>query len=459
MTKQKLTIIILAAGKGKRMSSGVPKVLHTLAGIPLLEHVINTAKNLKPDHIYVVYGNGGQEVRERILGHDIEWIQQKEALGTGHAVMQVLPHLQAEQQVLILYGDVPLISATTLRALIKNKNPHGLGILVTEFDNPTGFGRIIRDESKNILSIVEEKDTTSDQKKIKEINTGIMFVSAQHLKKWLPKLSNHGNAQSEYYLTDVVAMAVGDGVSVHGSLADCPEEVRGVNNLVELAHLEHFYQRKKAHELLMQGIRIMDSDRFDLRGNLIAGQDTLIDINVVIEGNVTIGERCTIGPNVVLRNVTLGDDVTIEPNCVIEDAIIAKECTIGPFARIRPGTKLDEKVRVGNFVEVKNTQMGKHSKANHLSYLGDTQIGEDVNIGAGVITVNYDGANKHQTIIEDYAFIGCDSQLIAPVVIGKNATIGAGSTITQDAPKDELTIARSKQQTISGWQRPKKKTK
>ncbi len=451
-----LSIVILAAGKGKRMRSTLPKVLHHLAGISLLERVVRTAQSLNPSNVFVVYGNGGERVRRDMAHLDVTWVEQKEALGTGHALLQVLPFLKDDTQVLILYGDVPLISKDTLEKLLKNTPKNALGLIVAEFPDPTGFGRIVRNETGNIIGIIEHKDANEQQLKIREINTGIMTAPAHHLKSWLPQLSNRNN-QNEYYLTDIVGMAVEDGYFVGGVLVDRIEEVRGVNNLHELANLERAYQWQKAYELMMQGVTMMDPHRFDLRGELITGKDVCIDVNVIIEGKVTIGSDCTIGANTILRNVQIGNNVKIEPNSIIENSVIGDNCVIGPFARFRAGNHLGENVRIGNFVEVKNSQIAAGSKAAHLSYLGDAVIGENVNIGCGTITVNYDGASKHQTIIEDNAFVGCDSQLVAPVTIGKNAYIGAGSTITSDAPANQLTIARSKQRSIEGW-KPKSKS-
>lgn len=453
-----LSIIILAAGKGKRMRTDLPKVLHMLAGSTLLERVVQTAESLNPQTIYVVYGNGGHRVRSEMAHLNVEWVEQTHALGTGHAVLQALPHIQPDDQILILYGDVPLISKNTLQSLLENTPSNTLGLIVTELDNPTGFGRIIRHETGHITAIVEQKDATPEQTNIREINTGIMTTSGARLQTWLPQLQSH-NAQNEYYLTDIVAMAVADGCSVSAILANSCEEVRGINNLVELAQLERIFQYQKAQALMYQGVTLLDPHRLDVRGDLTVADNVVIDINVIFEGTVSIGACSNIGPNTILRDVKVGANVRIESNCVIEGAILDDDCTIGPFARIRPGTRIGRHARVGNFVEIKNTQLGEGSKAPHLSYLGDAVIGCNVNMGAGTVTVNYDGTNKHQTIIEDGAFIGCDSQLIAPVKIGEGAYIAAGSTITVNAPPHQLTIARAKQRSIEGWKRKKKETK
>lgn len=445
-----LSVVVLAAGKGTRMRTGLPKVLHTLAGVTLLERVVQTAQSLNPNKIYVVYGNGGERVRHEMAHLNVHWVEQQEALGTGHAVKQVLPYLQSEEQVLVLYGDVPLITQETLQLLLTSTSKNALGIVIAELQDPTGFGRIVRNEMGNIVKIVEHKDANPLQQTIKEVNTGILTTSAQRLRDWLPRLQPH-NAQNEYYLTDTVALAVTDGISVGGVLARQIEEISGVNNLPELSRLERFYQYQKANELMRSGVTIIDPHRFDARGELTIAADVVIDINVILEGQVSIGSNTQIGANSFLRHVTVGENVTILPNCVIEESILEEGCVIGPFARIRPGTCVGRYAKIGNFVEMKNTQMGEGSKVPHLSYVGDTKMGKQVNLGAGTITVNYDGANKHQTIIEDGAFVGCDSQLIAPVTIGAGAYIGAGSTITAYAPSGQLTLSRAKQTTIPGW--------
>lgn len=452
-----LSIVILAAGKGKRMASDIPKILHPLGGIPLLERVVNTAQALKADSIHVVYGNGGSAVHDELDYLPVHWVKQEEQLGTGHAVLQVLPHCKDDDQVLVLYGDVPLISLKTLRHLLESTPRSDLGLVVAKLENPTGLGRIIRNEMGNIVGIVEHKDATLAQLKICEINTGIMTATAQHLKNWLPQLKN-SNCQKEYYLTDIVALAAADGHPVGGIMTRCSEEVKGVNDRWELVNLERHFQRTMAKKLALAGATIIDPNRFDMRGdNVHVAHDVTIDVNVVLEGKIRIGKNSTIGPHVILKNVTIGDNVEILSHTVIEDATIANNCTIGPFARIRPGTALQDGVKIGNFVETKKTKIGQGSKANHLAYLGDTTIGCHVNIGAGTITCNYDGANKWQTTIKDYAFIGSNTALVAPVVIAEGATIGAGSTITQNAPANQLTIGRARQHTVNNWRQSDKK--
>lgn len=450
-----LSVVILAAGNGKRMHSALPKVLHPLGGIPLLHHVVKTAQALTPDAIYVVYGNGGDQVKSTLKDLPVNWIEQQEQKGTGHALMQVVPHIANEQRILVLYGDVPLITTTTLQQLLELTPSEQLGLLVAKFDNPNGFGRIIRNDNNQVIAIVEHKDANEEQRHINEINTGILTASAGHFKKWLPQLKNN-NAQSEYYLTDIVSLAVQEKVAVNSTTAPCNKEVSGINDRKELMILERHYQLQKAQELLLRGVTIVDPLRFDCRGVATVSADVEIDINVILEGNVSIAQGSHIGPNTILKNVQVGKNVTIKSNCVIEDAIIGDHCIIGPFARIRPNTVLAANAHVGNFVELKNSQIGSNSKVNHLTYLGDCTVGQDVNVGAGTITCNYDGQVKMPTVIEDEAFIGSGTQLVAPVTIGERAYIGAGSTITKDAPAGELTLARTKQVTLKGW---KKKAK
>lgn len=444
-----MDVVILAAGQGTRMKSSLPKVLHKLAGKPMLEHVINTARQLNPTKIVVVCGNGSDKVKEYFSDQPITWVEQSEQLGTGHAVQQALPYLSDESDVIVLYGDVPLIQISTLEKM----NGADLTLLTSHFEDSHGFGRIIRDTENNVLSIVEQKDASEEQKNIKEINSGIMATKVVLLKEWLPKLQNK-NAQKEFYLTDIVAMAVSEAKTVASVLAPSGE-VKGVNDRRELSQLERLLQLWTAEKLLRQGVSIIDPSRFDCRGDLNVDRDVTIDINVVFEGDVTIGRNTLIGPNCVIKNSVIGENVEIKANSVIEGAVIESSAVIGPFARLRPGTKISKGARVGNFVEIKNTVLGEGSKASHLSYLGDATIGTNVNIGAGTITCNYDGRNKHHTTIEDNAFIGSNTELVAPVTIGAGATIGAGSTISKDAPAAKLTLARTVQKTIDGWVRAK----
>ncbi|MDO8953744.1 MAG: bifunctional UDP-N-acetylglucosamine diphosphorylase/glucosamine-1-phosphate N-acetyltransferase GlmU [Gammaproteobacteria bacterium] len=453
-----LSIIILAGGSGTRMSSNLPKVLHKLAGKTLLDHVIDSAEAL-PDvtEVFVVYGHLGEMVLASMQHRqDVTWVEQKERLGTGHAVQQVLLLLNPANQVLILYGDVPLISSNTLANFIAATGKTQLGLLTAELPDPFGLGRILRDDHQQVLGIIEEKDASALEKQIKEINTGIYCVPAEFLLKWLPNLTNI-NAQKEYYLTDIVKMARDDKVSINVSKPKQIEEIYGANTRIELAKLERIYQFWQAQELMLQGVTLYDPARVDIRGTVVPARDCIIDVNVIFEGHVVLSENCIIGPNVVLKNVRLGKGVEIRANSVLEDCTVEQNAIVGPFARIRPGTILKEGCHIGNFVEVKKSTIGKGSKANHLSYIGDSIVGERVNIGAGVITCNYDGINKHQTIIEDDVFVGSDVQLIAPVTIAKGATIGAGSTITRDAPEAKLTLSRAKQMTVEGWVRPIKK--
>lgn len=451
-----LSIIILAAGQGKRMRTNTPKVLHPIAGTPMLERVINTALELKPNKIYVVYGNGGDRVKNSMQHLPVNWIHQEKQLGTGHAVLQALPNIN-DEQILVLYADVPLITRDTLQQLLTETANNSIGVLVANRTEPKGYGRVIRNKKGHLTAIIEDKDTNAKQKKITEINTGILVAQTKLVKKWLPKVKNN-NVQGEYYLPDIIPLAVKDKKKVIGVMANSVEETQGVNDRSELANLERYYQLQTARQLMLQGVTIVDPQRFDLRGELTVEHDVTFDINIVIEGKVSIGMGSKIGPNTVLRNVVIGKNVEILPNCVIEDAKISDQCKIGPFARLRPGTELAENAHVGNFVELKKTRLGVNSKANHLSYLGDAVIGKDVNVGAGVITCNYDGAGKYQTTILDGAFIGSDTQLVAPVTIGEKAYIGSGSTITRDTPAGKLTLSRVKQVTIENWKPPTKKS-
>ena len=452
-----LAVVILAAGKGTRMKSSMPKVLHPLAHKPLVQHVIDTARSLDPSQIVVVYGHGGDQVREVVIDADLSWAEQAEQLGTGHAVQQAMPHIKEADRVLVLYGDVPLTSAETLRELLDQAG-NGMGLLTINLDDPSGYGRIVRDDKGAVERIVEQKDANADELAIQEVNTGIMVFPGEKLSGWLNGLSNN-NAQGEYYLTDLLAMAVSDGVSIAVTQPEHQFEADGVNNKLQLAELERAYQRLQADCLMTDGVLLRDPNRFDLRGSLTHGTDCEIDINVIIEGNVTLGNNVKIGANVVLRNVSIGDNTVVVENCIFDDATVGADCTIGPFSRLRPGADLTGGAHIGNFVEIKNSVVGLGSKVNHLTYIGDSQIGAGVNIGAGTITCNYDGANKHTTVIGDNAFIGSNSALVAPVTIGKGATIGAGSVIRKDTPDDKLTLSGGKQVTIENWERPKKQSK
>ena len=452
----KLHVIILAAGKGTRMKSALPKVLAPLAGKPLLAHVVQTAKELNAASINVVIGHGAEHVRTAFANENINWCEQKEQKGTGHAVKQGLPDLPDEDVALILYGDVPLITAASLQNLLQELDSHQLAILTAIFDNPTGYGRILRNENNHVTSIVEQKDATPDQQAIQEINTGILAGNVGKLKQWLNSL-NTNNAQGEEYLTDVVAIANEAGETIVATQPHSNDETNGINSKVELASIERRYQQLAAQQYLEQGLTIIDPTRFDVRGEFDFGQDCLVDINTIINGKVSLGSNVTIHANCVLTDCVIGDDTVIHPNTVLENCRIGNNANIGPFARIRPGTVLANDTRIGNFVELKNTQLATGSKVNHLSYVGDSQVGQNTNIGAGVITCNYDGANKHQTIIGDNAFIGSNAQLVAPVTVNDGATIAAGSTITQTVPEDNLAVARSKQKNLAGWNRPKKK--
>jgi bifunctional UDP-N-acetylglucosamine pyrophosphorylase/glucosamine-1-phosphate N-acetyltransferase len=451
-----LSVIILAAGAGTRMRSQKPKVLHRLAGTPMVEHVYNTSRELGAAHIHVVYGHGGDQLKQTCKHFDVQWALQAEQLGTAHAVEQASVNVADDDIALILYGDVPLISADTLKQLIDNVKADDIALLTVVLDDPTGYGRIVRDNDDNVIAIVEHKDASDDVKKIAEVNTGIMAMRAGYLNACIRKIEND-NAQGEYYLTDVIALAVNDGNHVHATHAMNRYEVEGVNDRKQLARLERVHQRNIADQLLADGVMLADPGRIDIRGKLVAGSDSFIDINCVFEGDVHIGSNVTIGAGCVISDSRIGDDVVIKPYSVIEDAVMEPGSDAGPFARLRPGAVLKQNSHVGNFVEVKNTVIGDGSKVGHLSYLGDSEIGRDVNIGAGTITCNYDGANKHKTVIKDGAFIGSDTQLVAPVTVGKDATIGAGSTITRDTEDGKLTLSRSSQKSVEGWLRPTKK--
>ncbi|VVC74791.1 Bifunctional protein GlmU [Aquicella siphonis] len=449
-----IQVVILAAGQGKRMHSSLPKVMHALAGKPLLKHVIDTALAVAPGKKpVIVYGHQGQILRDQLGEQDASWVEQKEQLGTGHALLQAMPAVKDQDRVLVLYGDVPLISVNTLNKLIAATPAQGLGMITARLPDPAGYGRILRDAHNQIVGIVEEKDATETERAITEINPGIYLLQGSHLKKWLPRLGNT-NAQGEYYLTDVITLAVNESIPVQAVQPAKTEEILGVNDRIQLARLERFYQREAAENLMRQGVTLLDPERVDIRGEVRIGRDVVIDVNVILEGRVVIGDRCLIGAHTILRDTTLGENVEIRPHSLIDGAQIADECVIGPFARVRPGTQLGGKVHIGNFVEVKKSRIAEGTKINHLSYIGDSKIGRQVNIGAGTITCNYDGVNKHRTIIGDNAFIGSCTQLVAPVTVGARATIGAGSTIIHDAPPDKLTLSRAPQQTIDHWQRP-----
>ena len=450
-----LAVIILAAGKGTRMRSALPKVLHPLAGKPLVQHVIDTARRLRPKELIVVAGHGADRLRAAVTDPDVQWVIQQEQLGTGHAVQVAMPAVTAEN-VLILYGDVPLISARTLETLTAAVRPGQMVLLSVELSNPAGYGRIVRADDGSVQRIVEQKDASAEELAIREGNTGILCANRNDLANYLTKLKKD-NAQGEYYLTDCIEACVQAGGTVHGMVAANEAEVSGINNKRQLNELERVYQRQAADRLMEQGVTLADRERFDLRGEIESvGMDVFIDVNCIFEGRVTIGDNVTIGPNCQIVDSTIGDNVTILANCVIENATIGADCNIGPFARLRPDTELKQGAKVGNFVETKKAVVGKGSKVNHLSYVGDAIVGERVNIGAGTITCNYDGANKHLTEIGDDAFIGSNTALVAPVKINDGATIGAGSTITREAPRDTLTLTRAKQINITGWKRPVK---
>jgi bifunctional UDP-N-acetylglucosamine pyrophosphorylase/glucosamine-1-phosphate N-acetyltransferase len=452
----KLRVVILAAGKGTRMRSDLPKVLHKVANKPMVEHVIDTARSLKPEAINLIYGHGGEQLQNTIQGEDLTWVEQREQLGTGHAVQQVIPYLKDDEKVVILYGDVPLLTESTLIKLLTATQTTELGLLTMTLDDPNGYGRIVRNTDKQVTGIVEQKDANAEQLAIQEVNTGIMIADGAKLKAWLENLSND-NAQKEYYLTDIVAMAAEQGVTIATAQPDATYEVEGANNRQQLAQLERAFQRRQADELMTQGVTLIDPARFDCRGKLTVGNDVTFDINVVIEGDVTIGNNVTVEPNCVIKDAIIGDNTVIRANSHIEGATVAKNCKVGPFARLRPGAELADEAQVGNFVEMKKSRLGKGSKASHLTYLGDAQVGEYANIGAGTITCNYDGVNKFLTEIGNGAFIGSNSSLVAPVKIGNNATVGAGSVVTREVADEELAVARGKQRNISGWQRPQKK--
>lgn len=451
--------VILAAGQGSRMRSQKPKILHRIAGKPLLQHVYDMSMQLPDNAISIVYGHAGEQVLRELQHIQAEWVEQKPQLGTGHAVQQVAGTIQDQDCVLILYGDVPLLKRQTVEKLLADVGPNALALLTLVLDDPQGYGRIIRDQAGQVIKIVEQKDASDSEQCVNEVNSGILAVSGEALKQWLKRLQNN-NEQQEYYLTDIIEMAVQDGYCIKTTHPANNDEVLGVNNRIQLSYLERVYQREQAETLMAQGVTLADPLRFDIRGELEQlGSDIEIDVNVILEGNNSIGNQVKIGPNTVIKNSVIGDQVEILANCVIENAAIGNHSRIGPYARLRPETELASNVHVGNFVEIKKTRVDKGSKINHLSYIGDTSVGSRVNIGAGTITCNYDGANKFKTVIKDGAFIGSDTQLVAPVTVGKNATIGAGSTITRDTPDEQLTLSRMQQVSKPGWQRPVKKEK
>jgi bifunctional UDP-N-acetylglucosamine pyrophosphorylase/glucosamine-1-phosphate N-acetyltransferase len=449
-----LNIVILAAGKGTRMYSDKPKVLHALAGKPLVQHVLYCASVLKPKQICVVYGHGGEAVPLAMQQYPAKFVAQEPQLGTGHAVQQAMPHLSDEGSTLVLYGDVPLIQHSTLHQMLQAGE--GLVLLTVNLSNPTGYGRIVRDTQGDVQSIVEEKDATPEQCEIHEVNTGILLAPTKLLRGWLAKLQNN-NAQREYYLTDIVSMAVQQGVAIHTIQPSHEWEIHGINSKSQLMVLERTWQLVEASRLLVQGVTLADAARVDVRGKLSCGRDVEIDVGCIFEGEVNLGDNVRVGAYSMIRDSSISAGTIIAPYSHIDSSVVGTDCHIGPYSRLRPGTKLQNEVHIGNFVEVKNSEIAANSKANHLSYIGDSTIGSRVNIGAGTITCNYDGANKHRTIIEDDVFIGSDTQLVAPVTVGKGATIGAGSTITEDAPADKLTLGRGRQVTVAGWKRPTKK--
>lgn len=450
-----MQVVILAAGQGKRMRSVLPKVLQPIAGRPMLSHVLDTARSLGSEKVCVVYGHGGETVRDALDAPDLAWALQSPQLGTGHAVQQALPHLDDGHMALVLYGDVPLIGEATLARLVEAAGNDRLGLLTVELDDPTGYGRIIRDAAGEVQRIVEHKDASDAERAVREVNTGILVAPVARLRAWLGRLRND-NAQQEYYLTDIIGMAVEDGVPVVATQPGHVAETLGVNNKQQLAELERMHQRMLADALLEAGVTLVDPARIDIRGTLECAQDVQIDVNCVFEGEVVLGNGVEIGAHCVIRNARIAAGTRILPFSHVDDTVMGEGCVIGPYARTRPGTVLGREVHLGNFVEVKNSTIADQSKANHLAYVGDADIGARVNVGAGTITCNYDGANKFRTTIEDDVFIGSDTQLVAPVRVGKGATLGAGTTLTKDAPAGELTVSRAKQITVPGWKRPVK---
>lgn len=450
-------VVILAAGQGSRMKSALPKVLHAVGGKAMVQHVIDNATSMEDAAIHVVIGHGAEKVRETLVGQEVQFALQEQQLGTGHAVAQAMPNVTGDSTVLVLYGDVPLTSPETMKELVAIAEAGDFGLLTVNLQDPTGYGRIVRDDNENVVAIVEHKDASPEQLAITEVNTGILAVSTSKLNDWLPQLSSE-NAQGEYYLTDIIAMAASQGLTIKAIQPETEQEVQGVNNRVQLAELERWYQLRNAEQLMINGATLADPARVDVRGTVEQGNDIWIDVNVVLEGDVYIGNNVRIESNCVIRNSRIGDGTVIKANSLLEDAIVAENCDVGPFARLRPGTELANKAKIGNFVETKKALIGEGSKVNHLTYVGDAKIGKDVNVGAGTITCNYDGVNKSLTEIGDGAFIGSNSSLVAPVKVGAGATVGAGSTITKTVDDEQLAVARGKQTNLNGWQRPVKKS-
>ena len=450
-----LHIVILAAGQGSRMKSDLPKVLHKVAGKPMLQHVVDTVGKLGAEAVHIIVGHGAELVKDNIVG-DVNWCYQNEQLGTGHAVAQALPNIPQNSQVLVLYGDVPLIAEDTLSSMLTGVDENNIALLTVELENPKGYGRIIRNFEGNIKAIIEEKDASEEVKDITEVNTGILALTSNQLHQYIPLLENN-NAQGEYYLTDLIALANKSGNKIKAYRPQFEQEVQGVNNRLQLCELECWYQSRIAEQLMIDGVTLYDPHRIDVRGALICGKDVEIDINCIFIGEVELGSNVTIGPNCIIENSSIGSNTTILANTIIQDTEILEAVSVGPFARLRPGTRLENNSKIGNFVETKKTVLGEGSKINHLSYVGDALLGKKVNIGAGTITCNYDGVNKFKTEISDGVFVGSNTSLVAPLIIGKDATIGAGSTINKEVENEQLAIARSKQKNIYGWQRPTKK--
>jgi bifunctional UDP-N-acetylglucosamine pyrophosphorylase/glucosamine-1-phosphate N-acetyltransferase len=455
---QALNVVILAAGKGTRMHSKLPKVLHTLGGKPLVQHAVDAAGQLRANATHVVVGHGADEIRAVLAQEGLNFVLQEQQRGTGHALLQALPQLDKNALALVLYGDVPLIRVETLREFLTLPDADSMAVLTCEVKDPTGLGRILRDGQGNIVAIVEHKDASEAQRRIAEINSGIMAVPVARLHEWLPQLQAN-NAQGEYYLTDLVSLALAAGCAVRTLCCGDEVEILGVNNREQLAQLEREYQARRARELMLSGVTLRDPARVDIRGELVCASDVELDVNVILEGKVTLAEEVKIGPNCVLKNCSVGAGTVIEANSVLEDAVIGRACHIGPFARIRPGAQLEDEAKIGNFVEIKKARIGTRSKVNHLSYIGDSEIGNDVNVGAGTITCNYDGVNKSKTVIGDSVFIGSNTALVAPVSVASGATIGAGSVITEDVGQNQLAVARGRQRNIDGWRRPNKRSK